>query len=56
MSMFSIWTARDADLVNEDNVNDITDLAGNVLFSGKHRVTSLISRESHLDGILESYG
>ena len=56
VTMFSIWTARDADLANEDTVSGITDRAGNVLFEGKHRVTSLISREGHLDGILESYG
>ena len=56
VSMFSIWAARDADLANEDTVSGITDLAGNVLFSGKHRVTSLIKREGHLDGILERYG
>ena len=56
ITVLNIWAPVDADLANEDIVVEVANLAGKVLYDGKHRVKALIRRETHLDGILEAYG
>ena len=56
VTMLGIWAPVDADLENEDVVTSVKNLAGTTLYDGKRRVTALIRRETHLDGILEYYG
>ena len=56
VTMLTIWAPMDADLRNEDIVIEVTNLQGNVLYEGKRRVTALIARETHLEGMLEYYG
>jgi len=53
--VFTMWAPQHADLANEDLVLDITDRAGRVLFPGRHRVVSLVRRETHLELLLERY-
>ena len=56
ITMLTIWAPRDADLRNEDIVIEVANLQGNILYEGKRRVTALIARETHLEGMLEYYG
>ena len=55
VTMLRIWAPKDADLQNEDTVIEVADLRGSVIYEGKLRVTALVKRETHLDGMLERY-
>lgn len=57
ITTFSIWAARNADIRNEDVITAIKDVKGGEIFpDAKYRVTSLVRRENHAEGILEQYG
>ena len=56
VTTLAIWTAREANVQNEDTFDGVRDLRGVTVFPGIFRVTSLVRRENHAEGILEQYG
>lgn len=52
---YLLLVPKGADLLEEDVITQVDTRRGNIIFDSRLRLTTLVRRETHLEGVLEQY-
>ena len=52
---YLLLVPKGADLLEEDVITQVDTRSGNIIFDSRLRLTRLVRRETHLEGVLEQY-